>query len=127
MPENVPLLDSHSVANGCLGHLSQSWATDDSLFDELIFTGAHGRRVYELIERGSLTKRSLCGFDIVNIAIRDADGGKVYVEDAIERGPDDPDLIVIAQHTILREVSVTAMPADRNACVLSASMPRLGV
>ena len=53
----------------------------------------------------------------MNFAIRDADGGKVYIEDALERGPDDPDLIVIAQRTILREVSVTAMPADRNACV----------
>jgi hypothetical protein len=121
VPENVPLLDSHSVANGGLGHLSRSWATDDSLFGELIFTGAHDRRVYELIERGSLSGVS-CRFDIVNFAIRNANGDKVYIEEAIQRGADDPDLVVIAQRTILREVSVTSMPADRNACVRACSL-----
>jgi hypothetical protein len=43
------------------------------------------------------------------------------LEEAIERGPEDPGLVVIAQRTILMEVSVTAMPADRNACVRACS------
>jgi phage head maturation protease len=117
---DIPILDSHDFRNGCLGYVESTWAADDTLFGELIFTGRAGRRVYELIERGSLSGVS-CRFEIMNFAIRDADGGKVYVEDAIERGPDDPDLIVIAQRTILREVSVTSLPADRNACVRACS------
>jgi hypothetical protein len=58
-----------------------------------------------------------CGFRIENVAIFDADGTPLDVEEAIERGADDPDLIIIAERTVLREVSITATPADRNACV----------
>ena len=53
---DIPVLDSHRVANGVLGHLERAWIEDDSsLWGELIFTGRAGRRVYELIERGPLS------------------------------------------------------------------------
>jgi hypothetical protein len=118
---DIPILDSHNVANGCLGHLERAWVENDSLMGELQFTGRDGRRVFRAIERGSISGVS-CRFDISHIAIRDVNGDKVRIEEAIERGADDPDLVVIAQRTILREVSVTAMPAYRNACVRACSV-----
>jgi phage head maturation protease len=88
---------------------------------DLVFTGRAGRRAYERIERGSLNGVS-CSFQIENVAIFDADGGELSAEETVERGPDDPDLIVIAQRTILLEVSLCAMPADRGAIVRACSL-----
>jgi hypothetical protein len=119
VPENVPVLDSHNVANGCLGHLARAWAEDDVLlWGELVFTGRAGRRVFELIERGSLNGVS-CRFQTERMAIYDADGDPLDIEEAIERGPDDPDLIVVATRSVLTEVSITSVPAD-GACFVRA-------
>jgi hypothetical protein len=94
---DIPVLDSHRVANGVLGHLERAWIEDDSsLWGELIFTGRAGRRVYELIERDSLSGVS-CRFETLCVAICDVDGDALDVEEALEWGPDDPDLVCIAQ------------------------------
>jgi hypothetical protein len=116
VPDLVPILDSHNVRNGCLGHLERAWVENDSLMGDLVFTGSAGRRAYDLIERGSLNGVS-CSFQIENVAIFDIDGDEVDVEEAVKRGHADPDLILIAQRSILREVSITAMPADPGAFV----------
>jgi phage head maturation protease len=125
VPDHVPVLDSHDVRNGCLGYLEKTWVEafddDPALMGDLVFTGRAGRRAYEMIERGSLNGVS-CSFQIENVAIFDADGDELSAEEAVERGPDDPDLIVIAQRTILREISVTAMPADAGAFVRACSL-----
>ena len=115
VPDDVPILDSHDVRNGCLGYLERAWVEDDSLMGWLVFNDRAGRRVYQLIERGELSGCS-CRFDIARFTICDADGDVLEIEEAIERGPDDPDLVIVAERTILREISITAMPADRNAC-----------
>jgi hypothetical protein len=73
VPEHVPILDSHNIANGGLGHVERTWTEDDSLMGELVFTGARGARAYRQIERGELAGCS-CGFRIENVAIFDADG-----------------------------------------------------
>jgi hypothetical protein len=44
VPEHVPILDSHNIANGGLGHVERTWTEDDSLMGELVFTGARGAR-----------------------------------------------------------------------------------
>jgi HK97 family phage prohead protease len=119
--EHIPVLDSHDFRNGCLGHLARAWVDDGALWGELQFTGHSGRRAYRAIERGSLNGVS-CGFRIESVAICDSDGDEISVEEALERGPDDPDLTVIATHTTLREVSITSVPADRNACVRACSI-----
>jgi hypothetical protein len=117
VPEHVPVLDSHRIANGVLGHLASAWVENDLLMGELVFTGSAGRRAFQAIERGSLGGGISCRFETVNFEIFDADGDVFDIEDAVARGPDDPDLVVIAQRSILREVSITATPADRNAFV----------
>jgi phage head maturation protease len=116
VPEDVPIFDSHDFARGCLGHLSRAWTENDALWGELIFTGRAGRRAYEMIERGELAGCS-CRFETMSFEVYDADGDMIDIEKAVARGADDPDLIVVAQRTILREVSITATPADRNAFV----------
>lgn len=118
---HIPILDSHNIANGALGHLQRAWVEDDDddapvLWGELIFTGRAGARAHKLIERGSLSGVS-CRFETVSFEIFDANGNELFADEAVERGHDDPDLIVIAQRSILQEVSITAMPADRNAFV----------
>jgi hypothetical protein len=91
---DIPVLDSHRVANGVLGHLERAWIEDDSsLWGELISTGRAGRRVYELIERGSLSGVS-CRFETLCVAICDVDCDALDVEEALEWGPDDPDLVL---------------------------------
>jgi hypothetical protein len=47
----------------------------------------------------------------------DVDGDALDVEEALEWGPDDPDLVCIAQRSILTEISVTSVPADPACCV----------
>jgi hypothetical protein len=120
VPENVPVLDCHSIRNGCLGHLERAWVEDDLLMGELIFTGARGARAYQQIERGEVGGCS-CSLKIDSVAIFDADGTPLDVEEAIER-QDDPALVVIAQRTVLREVSITATPADKNAFVRAVGL-----
>jgi hypothetical protein len=117
---NIPILDSHNLANGGLGHVERTWTEGDSLWGELIFTGSAGARAYRRIERGELGGCS-CGLQIEAIAIRDASGDALTIDEAVARGPDDPDLDVIAQRTVLREVSITATPADKNAFVRAIS------
>jgi hypothetical protein len=118
---NIPILDSHNLANGGLGHVERTWTEGDSLWGELIFTGSAGARAYRRIERGELGGCS-CGLQIEAIAIRDVDGSRLTVDEALERGESDPDLIVIAQRTVLREVSITATPADKNAFVRAVGL-----
>jgi hypothetical protein len=118
---DIPVLDSRRVANGVLGHLERAWIEDDSsLWGELIFTGRAGRRVYELIERGSLSGVS-CRFETLCVAICDVDGDALDVEEALEWGPDDLDLVCIAQRSILTEISVTSVPADPACCMRALS------
>jgi hypothetical protein len=109
---DIPILDSHNVANGCLGHLERAWMENYSLMGELQFTGRAGRRAFRAIERDSISGVS-CRFDIVNFAIRDGNGDKVYIEEAIERGADDPDLIVIVW---AYRRSRPPIPIDRDQC-----------
>jgi len=68
-----------------------------------------------------------CSFEIVNATVRDADGDVRDVEEGIERRPDDPNLSIIVERAVLREVSITAMPADRNACVCTIGIDAEGV
>jgi phage head maturation protease len=118
---DIPILDSHNIANGALGYLERAWVGEDdddapALYGELIFTGRAGRRVHKLIERGSLSGVS-CRFETVSFEIFDANGNELSADEAVERGHDDPDLIVIAQRSILQEVSITSVPADPGAFV----------
>jgi hypothetical protein len=117
---HIPVLDSHNVANGALGHLQRAWVDEDddgmpALRGELIFTGRAGARAHKLIERSSCGVS--CRFETVSFEIFDANGNELSADEAVERGHDDPDLIVIAQRSILQEVSITAMPADPGAFV----------
>jgi hypothetical protein len=113
---DIPILDCHNMRNGCLGYLERAWVDEDVLWGELIFTGSAGARAYKRIERGELAGVS-CGFLIDSVAFCDGDGDEVDLDEALERGPDDPDLTVIATRVTLREVSITATPADPNAFV----------
>jgi hypothetical protein len=122
IPEHVPILDSHNVRNGCLGFLAGTSVEKDdddapALMGELVFTGVRGRRVFGLIERGAISGAVSCRFQTVHFEILDANGNELSAEEAVERGHDDPDLIVIAQRSILTEVSITATPADPGARV----------
>jgi hypothetical protein len=50
---DVPILDSHNVRNGCLGHLGKTWVEafddDPALMGDLVSTGRAGRRAYEMM------------------------------------------------------------------------------
>ena len=39
VPDAVPVLDSHNLANGCLGHVERAWPADGILLGEMVFTG----------------------------------------------------------------------------------------
>jgi phage head maturation protease len=119
VPEHVPVLDSHDTAK-LLGHIERAWVEDDSLMGELIFTGDAGARAYKLIERMHVNGVS-AGYTIDSVIIFDADGEALDVAEALER-QDDPDLVIVAEHVILREISITATPADPNACVRAVGL-----
>ncbi len=76
------------------------------------------RRAYEMLEREELNGIS-AGLRITQISIFDADGNDLDPDDdeTLERVRDEPDLIFCAVRSVLAEVSLTAMPADRDACV----------
>lgn len=114
--EHIPILDSHSTRNGCLGHVERAWIEDGALWGDLVFTGRAGRRAYRSIERQELNGVS-CSFWIETVAICDGDGNEVGIEEALERGHADPDLTVVALRSILREVSICAAPSDAEAFV----------
>jgi Caudovirus prohead serine protease len=119
VPEHVPVLDSHSTSK-LLGHLERAWIDGDSLMGDLVFTGDAGARAYRLVERMHVNGVS-AGYQIDSVVIFDADGEALSVEEALER-QDDPDLVIVAEHVILREVSITATPADPNACVRAVGL-----
>jgi hypothetical protein len=119
VPDHVPVLDSHNVANGCLGHLARTWVAGDSLWGDLVFTGRAGRWCYERVERQELTGCS-CRFKIGNVTVRDADGSVLDIEEALAR-QDDPGLFFVAESSTLQEVSVTAMPSDPGATIRACS------
>jgi hypothetical protein len=86
----------------------------------LCFTGKAGRRVYDQVERGLLNGVS-CSLDIENVAIFDSDGDQLNVDDPLAQR-DDPALNVVVTRSVLREVSITSVPADRNCFVRSLSV-----
>ena len=122
VPPEVPILDSHCVERGALGHLLKTWTVDGGLLmGEMAFTGRAGRRAFQQIERGEIDGCS-CHFKFKRFSVFDTvDYRVVEPGEARERGPDDANLVIVIRNSRLLEVSICAIPADRNARVWACS------
>jgi hypothetical protein len=119
-----PILDSHDRHRE-IGLVVDAWVEEDAqgvlpispLMGRLCFYDTKaGRAAHGMIERQEICGVSI-GIEITEVAISEPDGTPLSVEEAIERGYDDPDLLIIAKRSILTEVSLTSMPGDPNAVV----------
>jgi hypothetical protein len=117
-----PILDSHGHRE--LGLVVDAWVEDPQsmlpispLMGRLCFYDTKaGREAHGMIERQEVCGVSI-GIQIASVAISEMDGTPLDIEEALERGYDDPDLLIIACRSLLTEVSITSMPGDPNAVV----------